>query len=177
MVHPCLVLRAVGCMALVRARLMVFDMRCQVIAVRDGSKVHISCRDIVVGDISKFRPRSGTAMRASLELDSDNSTPALAWTALSARCLTCICRTVHLCAGDLAPADGAIFQKSDLAISEKMLTGETALKHKGMYRFTGREMPDEPVSMSPAVFAGTYVEVSFHSALWFRRRRRVSPLS
>jgi magnesium-transporting ATPase (P-type) len=68
--------------------------------------------------------------------------------------------TVHLCAGDLAPADGAIFQKSDIAISEKMLTGETTLKHKGMYKFTGQEMPDEPVSVSPAVFAGTMVEVT-----------------
>ena len=58
------------------------------------------------------------------------------------------------------PADGAIFQKSDIAISEKMLTGETTLKHKGMYRFTGQEMPDEPVSVSPAVFAGTMVEVT-----------------
>ena len=32
---------------------------------------------------------------------------------------------LHLCAGDLVPADGAIFHKNDTAISEKMLTGET----------------------------------------------------
>jgi magnesium-transporting ATPase (P-type) len=78
--------------------------------------------------------------------------------------MTCPCPgTVHLCAGDLVPADGAIFQKSDIAISEKMLTGETTLKHKGMYKFTGQEMPDEPVSVSPAVFAGTMVEVTSSS--------------
>jgi hypothetical protein len=39
---------------------MCFRGRLQVIAVRDGSKVHISCRDIVVGDISEFRPLHST---------------------------------------------------------------------------------------------------------------------
>eukprot|EP00285_Hemiselmis_virescens_P009234 CAMPEP_0173407858 /NCGR_PEP_ID=MMETSP1356-20130122/68224_1 /TAXON_ID=77927 ORGANISM="Hemiselmis virescens, Strain PCC157" /NCGR_SAMPLE_ID=MMETSP1356 /ASSEMBLY_ACC=CAM_ASM_000847 /LENGTH=470 /DNA_ID=CAMNT_0014369085 /DNA_START=69 /DNA_END=1478 /DNA_ORIENTATION=+ len=65
---------------------------------------------------------------------------------------------VHLSAGDLVPADGAVFTKSDLAISEKMLTGETVLKHKGAFQFTGANNADEPVAVSPAVFAGTQVE-------------------
>ena len=56
-----------------------------------------------------------------------------------------------LSAGDLIPADGALFQANDLQVCEKALTGEATLKEKGPSRQGGEWH-------SPAVFAGTSVE-------------------
>lgn len=50
---------------------MCSGVRLQVIAVRDGNKVHISCHDIVVGDISEFRLLRSTTYIPCMLADDD----------------------------------------------------------------------------------------------------------
>jgi len=61
---------------------------------------------------------------------------------------------VLLSTGDVIPADGVIMGRNDLAINEKMLTGETVMKKKTpKYVFK-----DQSVASSPTLFAGTFVQ-------------------
>eukprot|EP00961_Rhodomonas_salina_P260596 3521704-Rhodomonas_salina.1 len=53
-------------------------------------------------------------------------------------------------------ADGLIFDKNDLGISEAMLTGESVLKRKG--KFVLGDNDEAAVKVSPALFAGTFVQ-------------------
>ena len=63
---------------------------------------------------------------------------------------------VLLSAGDEVCADGVIFEKNDIGISEASLTGESVLKRKG--DFVYGEGEESAVKCSPAVFAGTMVQ-------------------
>ena len=63
---------------------------------------------------------------------------------------------VLLSAGDMVCADGVVFEKNDLGISEASLTGESVLKKKGAFVFG--DDADAAVKVSPAVFAGTLVQ-------------------
>jgi Ca2+ transporting ATPase len=61
---------------------------------------------------------------------------------------------VLLSTGDVLPADGVVMGRNDLAINEKMLTGETVNKKKSpSYEFKGKT-----VASSPTLFAGTFVQ-------------------
>jgi len=62
---------------------------------------------------------------------------------------------VLLSTGDIVSADGYIIGNNDLAINEKMLTGETVNKKKGEYEFSG---DGKAVTKSPVVYAGTFVQ-------------------
>mmetsp|Transcript_43410 Transcript_43410/g.88814 ORF Transcript_43410/g.88814 Transcript_43410/m.88814 type:complete len:1057 (+) Transcript_43410:288-3458(+) len=63
---------------------------------------------------------------------------------------------VLLSTGDMVCADGVIFDKNDLGISEAMLTGESVIKKKGMFDLP--ENGESAVRVSPALFAGTFVQ-------------------
>ena len=63
---------------------------------------------------------------------------------------------VLLSAGDEVCADGVVFEKNDLGISEASLTGESVIKKKGP--FVLGEGAESAVKVSPAVFAGTMVQ-------------------
>jgi len=63
---------------------------------------------------------------------------------------------VLLSAGDEVCADGVIFEKNDVGISEASLTGESVIKKKG--HFVYGEGAESAVKASPAVFAGTMVQ-------------------
>ena len=63
---------------------------------------------------------------------------------------------VLLSAGDEVCADGVIFEKNDIGISEASLTGESVIKRKG--HFVYGDGPESAVKVSPAVFAGTMVQ-------------------
>jgi P-type E1-E2 ATPase len=61
---------------------------------------------------------------------------------------------VLLSTGDVLPADGIVLGRNDLAINEKMLTGETVMKKKSpSYVIQGGS-----VISSPTLFAGTFVQ-------------------
>jgi len=61
---------------------------------------------------------------------------------------------VLLSTGDVLPADGMVIARNDLAINEKMLTGETVMKKKtSSYEIKGKQ-----VVSSPSMFAGTFVQ-------------------
>jgi len=61
---------------------------------------------------------------------------------------------VMLSTGDILPADGVILGRNDLAINEKMLTGETVNKKKS----PKYEIQGESVQSAPVLFAGTFVQ-------------------
>lgn len=48
--------------------------------------------------------------------------------------------------------------QNDLGISEAMLTGESIIKRKGDYAISDSEGPEEALKISPALFAGTFVQ-------------------
>eukprot|EP00961_Rhodomonas_salina_P202846 2736706-Rhodomonas_salina.1 len=60
---------------------------------------------------------------------------------------------VLLSGGDIVSCDGYVVGRNDLAISEKMLTGEPVLKKKGEYKFDG-----DKVGQTPTIFGGTFVQ-------------------
>lgn len=61
---------------------------------------------------------------------------------------------VLLSTGDVLPADGVVMGRNDLAINEKMLTGETIMKKKtSKYIMKGGS-----IVSSPTMFAGTFVQ-------------------
>mmetsp|Transcript_11061 Transcript_11061/g.26844 ORF Transcript_11061/g.26844 Transcript_11061/m.26844 type:complete len:1113 (+) Transcript_11061:185-3523(+) len=61
---------------------------------------------------------------------------------------------VLLSTGDVVPADGAVLGRNDLAINEKMLTGETVMKKKS----SEYVMSSGSVDSSPILFQGTFVQ-------------------
>jgi calcium-translocating P-type ATPase len=61
---------------------------------------------------------------------------------------------VMLSTGDILPADGVILGRNDLAINEKMLTGETVMKKKT----TDYDLGGNKVNTSPFLYAGTQVQ-------------------
>jgi calcium-translocating P-type ATPase len=61
---------------------------------------------------------------------------------------------VLLSTGDVVPADGVVLGRNDLAINEKMLTGETVMKKKApSYVISGGS-----VQAAPMLFQGTFVQ-------------------
>eukprot|EP00286_Rhodomonas_abbreviata_P006837 CAMPEP_0181326618 /NCGR_PEP_ID=MMETSP1101-20121128/21609_1 /TAXON_ID=46948 /ORGANISM="Rhodomonas abbreviata, Strain Caron Lab Isolate" /LENGTH=1138 /DNA_ID=CAMNT_0023435113 /DNA_START=148 /DNA_END=3564 /DNA_ORIENTATION=+ len=60
---------------------------------------------------------------------------------------------VILSGGDIVSCDGYVVGRNDLALSEKMLTGEPILKKKGEYSFEG-----DKIVTAPTIFAGTFVQ-------------------
>mmetsp|Transcript_5585 Transcript_5585/g.12989 ORF Transcript_5585/g.12989 Transcript_5585/m.12989 type:complete len:1056 (-) Transcript_5585:318-3485(-) len=61
---------------------------------------------------------------------------------------------VLLSTGDILPADGIVLGRNDLAINEKMLTGETVMKKKS----SSYIIEHGSVKSSPTLFAGTFVQ-------------------
>eukprot|EP00960_Hanusia_phi_P062743 765252-Hanusia_phi.AAC.6 len=64
---------------------------------------------------------------------------------------------VLLSTGDILPADGIVLGRNDLAINEKMLTGETVMKKKSSSYIIERNRHGS-VKSSPTLFAGTFVQ-------------------